>query len=145
MKDNIHDYVKQLCKQYKTNNPFEIAKAKNILIIKEELGSLDGYYNMPYRQKQIHINCNLSGSRQGFACAHELGHALLHPKSNTAFLKSNTLLSVDKLEIEADTFAIELLVTDDIIEEYKHCSTEQLSRITGYNEYLLRMRLTNYR
>lgn len=141
MKDNIHDYVKRLCKKYKTNNPFEIAEMKNILIIKEELGSLDGYYNMPYRQKQIHINCNLSGSREKYACAHELGHALMHPKSNTVFLKSDTLLSVDKLETEADTFAMELLVPDDLIDEYKHYTTEQLARLTGYNEALIQMRV----
>jgi Zn-dependent peptidase ImmA (M78 family) len=52
---------------------------------------------------------------QRFVCAHELGHAVLHPKSNTPFLRANTLFSIEKLEVEANTFAVELLLPDDVI------------------------------
>ena len=47
-------------KKYCTSNPFELADALGILVIKEDLGSIEGYYNKQLRQKQIHINCNLS-------------------------------------------------------------------------------------
>jgi Zn-dependent peptidase ImmA (M78 family) len=57
---------------------------------------------------------------QRFVCAHELGHAVLHPKSNTPFLRANTLFSVEKLELEANTFAVELLLPDEIISQYKN-------------------------
>lgn len=53
-----------------------------------------------------------------FVCAHELGHALLHPGINTPFLKASTLFSVNKLEREANEFAVELLLPDDLIKEY---------------------------
>ncbi|MGE7091255.1 ImmA/IrrE family metallo-endopeptidase [Lysinibacillus sp. NPDC048646] len=50
-------------------------------------------------------------------CAHELGHAILHPDENTAFLKKNTLFSTDKIEIEANTFAVELLLPDELFKD----------------------------
>ena len=78
-----------------------------------------------------------------FTCAHELGHALLHPNSNTKFLRHNTLLSIDKLEREANCFAIELLVSDEAIQEYKSYTIEQLSRLLGYSEQLLLLKLEN--
>lgn len=57
---------------------------------------------------------------QRFVCAHELGHAVLHPRSNTPFLRANTLFSVEKLEVEANTFAVELLLSDDVIAQYQN-------------------------
>ncbi|QIQ34252.1 ImmA/IrrE family metallo-endopeptidase [Parageobacillus toebii NBRC 107807] len=38
---------------------------------------------------------------------------------NAPFLRANTLFSVDKIEIEANTFAIELLLPDDVIIQYQ--------------------------
>lgn len=138
---DIKKKIAYLKNKYCTSNPFELANALGILIIKEDLGSIEGYYNKQLRQKQIHINCNLSDKDMLFTCAHELGHALLHPDSNTKFLRNNTLLSVDKLEREANYFAIELLVPDEIVKEYKTYTLEQLSRLLGYSEQLLLLKL----
>ena len=44
-------------------------------------------------------------------------------------------------ETEADKFAMELLVPNDIILENWKTTTEQLSRLTGYSEKLIRLRL----
>ena len=140
---DIKKKIAYLKKKYCTSNPFELADALGILVIKEDLGSIEGYYNKQLRQKQIHINCNLSEKDILFTCAHELGHALLHPDSNTKFLRNNTLLSVDKLEREANYFAIELLVSDEAIQEYKSYTIEQLSRLLGYSERLLLLKLEN--
>ena len=130
-----------LKKKYKTSNPFEIAKYMNIYVLYEDLGEMYGYYNNPLRMKQIHINSNLSDHLQNLTCAHELGHAVLHPKANTPFLKKNTFISVDKMEIQANKFAMELLIPDDFIEEHKHFTIEQLSRLLGYNEELMKLHL----
>lgn len=146
MNNRIHDYVVQLCKLYSTTNPFDIAKQKNILIIKENLGTIRGYYNMPLRQKQIHLNENLNEFEMRFTCAHELGHALLHPKSNTPFLLSSTRLSVDKLEIEANSFAIEMLLPDDELSKLilEHNDIDTISAITGYSKDLLLLKYKLY-
>ena len=54
---------------------------------------------------------------QRFTCAHELGHSLLHHDINTTFLKSKTLFSTSKIEREANTFAVELLMPDTYLYE----------------------------
>lgn len=56
---------------------------------------------------------------QRFVCAHELGHVVLHPNVNTPFMKAHTLFSIDKFEKEANTFAVELLMPDEIVHEYE--------------------------
>jgi len=52
---------------------------------------------------------------QRTVCAHESGHAVLHEEVNTLFLRKNTFLSVDRLEIEANTFAAFLLIDKNTI------------------------------
>lgn len=141
---DIKREVAYLKRYYKTDNPFEIIRAKNILLLEEELGSIRGYYNLVLRQKQIHINCNLEGQQKIFTATHELGHALLHPRVNTPFLMDCTGLSVDRLEIEANKFAVEFLISDDILEEYlgrREYTIDQMSRLLGYQKELIELRL----
>jgi Zn-dependent peptidase ImmA (M78 family) len=116
----IKEIVRQLIKKHKSTDPFQIAKEKNIIVLFEELGNTLGFYSSYKRIKFIHINNQLGEMMQRFVCAHELGHAVLHPKSNTPFLRANTLFSVEKLELEANTFAVELLLPDDVITQYQN-------------------------
>lgn len=140
----IRDIILKLTKKYGTYDPFELADALKISVIYEELGSIKGYYNKPLRMKQIHINHNLNEHMQRFTCAHELGHAILHPNASTPFLRSKTFLSIDKLEIEANQFAIELLIPDQIILENSNLTIEYFSRLLGYEQALIELRLKSY-
>lgn len=126
MREYIKKEVTKLVKKYKSRNPFEIAQNENIIIILEELGSINGYYNKFARQKFIHININLSEEMQIVTCAHELGHSKLHPNANTPFFRNNTFYSINKLEKQANYFASELLIDmDRSIYEY---TIDQLAR-----------------
>ena len=140
---DIRKKVAYLKRKYDTSNPFDLATCLGISVIFEDLGAINGYYNKQFRMKQIHINQNLPEHIQKLTCAHELGHALLHPDENTSFLRNCTLFSVDKLEIEANQFAIELLLPDDVFIEYINLgySLEQISRITGYTKNLIESRM----
>lgn len=138
---NIKKRIAFLKRKYDTSDPFEIASCLGITVLFEELGSINGYYNKQLRMKQIHINFNLPDHIQKFTCAHELGHALLHPNSNTPFLKNHTGLSVDRMEVEANLFAVELLIPDEDLYEYRNFTTEQVSRIYGYHESLINLRI----
>lgn len=141
---DIRREVAYLKRYYKTNDPFEIIRAKNILLLYEELGGIRGYYNLILHQKQIHINCNLEGIQKTYTATHELGHALMHPKSSTPFLLANTYQSVDRLEIEANKFAVEFLISDDDVREYameQQYSIDMLSRLWGYEKELIELRL----
>lgn len=141
---NIKDIVLHLIKKYNTSDPFELADALKITVYFEELGTINGYYNNPLRMKQIHINSSLDKHEATYTCAHELGHAIMHPNASTPFLRSKTFLSVDKLEIEANTFALNLLISDEVITENRNYTIEQLSRLFGYEKELILLRLKSY-
>ncbi|WHY27667.1 ImmA/IrrE family metallo-endopeptidase [Bacillus wiedmannii] len=138
----IKDYVMKIVKKHGTTNPFEIAKRKDIIVLFEDLGNTLGFYNTYKRLKFIHINNRIDETTQRFVCAHELGHALLHPKANTPFLRNKTFFSVDRLEIEANTFAVELLLPDEMISEYQdtNLSIQEIAEIYGIPESFARLK-----
>ncbi|MFA1819043.1 ImmA/IrrE family metallo-endopeptidase [Virgibacillus oceani] len=105
----IKKKVGQLVNKYGTSNPFEIAEAKGIIVRMVPLGGILGFYSKQFRVSIIHINDSIPYEKQLYTCGHELGHAILHPDANTPFLKSYTYYSTDKMEQEANTFAMELL------------------------------------
>lgn len=118
---DIKKIVERLIKKYGTSDPFKLADLLGVVVIFESLGSIYGYYSRSHRTKVIHINENLPCEKQYYTCAHELGHVIQHPEANTAFLKKHTLFSNEKMEIEANTFAIELLLPDELFND-QHCS-----------------------
>ena len=65
-------------------------------------------------------------------------------KANAIFLDSRTQLNTTKYEHEADRFAIDLLVSDDIIETHLDYTTEQLARALGYDKKLIELRLKDF-
>ena len=129
----IKEYALKIAEKHATTNPFEIARRKNIIVLFEDLGNTLGFYNTYKRFKFIHINNQINETTQQFVCAHELGHAVLHPKANTPFLRNQTFFSVDRLEIEANTFAVELLLTDEMISAYKdtRLSIQEIAEVHG--------------
>lgn len=139
--ERIKQTVLKLLKRYGTQDPFILADYMGILVSKEDLGTLSGYYTKKYRIKHIHVNASLTETELVFACAHELGHAILHPDANTPFLTKHTYLSIDKYEIEANKFAIELLLSDDTLLEYQNCTIEQVVRSLGYHKKLIELKL----
>ena len=114
--ESITNKVYELINKYKTNDPFKIADHLNIQVSFENLGNILGYYNKNFRVKSIHINENACEGQEIFICGHELGHALLHPDSNTSFLKRHTLFSTEKIELEANYFAVQLLFSNQHFE-----------------------------
>lgn len=141
MKRTIRQLVAYYKKKFDTSDPFEIADALHIEVQIGNLGSRSGCYMYLKKHRCIFLNENLSKHEMNLVMAHELGHAVLHPKENCYFIKNKTLLLNSKNEIEANKFAMELLVDDDILEENRDFSAEQLSRILGYHQKLIELRL----
>jgi len=109
----IKEAAAGLIRRYGTNNPFSIAEARGIPVLFEPLGATLGYFTTYKRISIIHINQSLDEDWQRFVCSHELGHSLIHPKLNTPFLRSNTLYPIDRIEREANEFAVCLLSGTD--------------------------------
>lgn len=76
--------------------------------------------------------------------SHELGHAVLHRKLNCYFIRNKTMLLDSKIEAEANLFAAELLVPDEVITEHSNYTAGQLARILGYNQKLIEIRLKSF-
>ncbi|HDM9178228.1 TPA: ImmA/IrrE family metallo-endopeptidase [Listeria innocua] len=116
MSEFIQQQIKKLVNIHETRNPFIIAKEKRILVLKEDLGEVYGYYNRVNRIKMIHLNDFFPEKRQLFTCAHELCHALIHPNENTPQLSKQTIISEWKVEKEANFFATQLLIDGSHLE-----------------------------
>lgn len=110
----IKNKVEYLYDRYNTRNPFTLAKYLKVEVFYWDLPiDIKGFYQYEKRNRFIFINSNLSIEEQLIVCAHELGHAILHTKLNTPFMRANTLFSIDKFEVQANTFAAILLIPDE--------------------------------
>ena len=62
--NNIKKIAKNLIKNYKTRNPFEIAKKLKIEIIFSDFENLRGFFKKILKKKYIFINSNLNEFEQ---------------------------------------------------------------------------------
>lgn len=129
MKKTVKQFVADLVRRQGTNNPFTIAgNYCSIDVLKTPMHPrIKGYYHYYMRNRIIYINSLLDCGEQKAVCAHELGHALMHPNINVFFLKEYTLFSTNKYENEANLFAAELLLPDSAYLEYYGYSYEQIA------------------
>ena len=140
LRNDIKKLVRYYVRKFNTTDPFEIADNLGIIVQTGKLG-FEGCYMFLKNHRCIFRSEDLSKQDRSLVMAHELGHAIMHRKDNCYFIRNQTLLLNSKKEIEANTFAMNLLLTDDILYEHQNCTIEQLSRLTGYEEKLIELRL----
>lgn len=109
----IDDIILGLLDTYNTNDPYEICDYLDIKIIKISsnnpilLGQPALYIKNFYEKEVIFISSDLNYSYEKFYLSHELGHAILHP-----FIRNSlniNLVNVDKMEYQANYFAVKLM------------------------------------
>lgn len=127
----IRERILQLKENYNSSCPFTLASYLNIIVLTWDLHpEINGYYKYDRRNQYIVINSNLSYAMQIVVCAHELGHAILHKYVNTPFMRKNTLLSVGKIEREANLFAAELLIPDEsLFDHYEQMTIYEIASL----------------
>ena len=130
-----------LARKFQTRNPLEIIQGLNVILVFAPLVDTRAFYQYFQRNNIIYIDENLTKHEQAFECAHEMGHMFLHKKANTIFMDTRTSFNTNKFEIEADTFAMNLLISDNMLREYPEYNVEQLSRLLGYEQRLIELRL----
>lgn len=142
MKNDIKCIVKKLIKKYKTRDAFEIASDLHYKVMIEPLGNhIKGFYQSCPKNKIIHINQDLDENEKDFICSHELGHAILHAKLNILFLERNTFYVKNRYEIEANKFASQLMIPDNLVKEYpSYFSLEQIALSEGLPVELLELK-----
>lgn len=142
MKGWIRKEVARYVRKYETRDPHRLAEELGILVYRHDLGDCQGCYLYIKRRKVIFLSQNLEERDENMVLGHELGHAVLHRKQNCYFLRNKTLF-LPGVEREANIFAAELLIPEEIIREYPEYSVEQLSRLLGYREEFVRLKLKN--
>ena len=141
---NIKKQANKLARFFQSRDPFEIIRGLNVILVYYPLDGVRGFYQFFQRNNIIYLDERLSDQDKRFVLAHELGHMYLHKKANAIFMDTRTQFVTSRYEIEADRFAMELLLSDDMIQEYIESgySMEQIARVTGYQQRLIKLRVS---
>ena len=139
MKEYIKEKVNSLVKKHGTRDLLELLDAMNIIIVSKPMDdSIHGFYCNIIRNQIICVNDKLSDEHKKCVIAHELGHAILHKNLNVAFLSCNTFYCIDKFELEANIFATELLITDEMLIDFK--TIDESSKTLGIPKNLVELK-----
>ncbi len=145
MTSNIPKLVSSLIKKYNTRDPYVLAQYLDIEIIEYNLSTAYGMYKLVNRNKFIFLNSKLDEITKRFVLSHELGHAILHRTSPGFYFKNHTLMKTSIYEIEANTFAAELIISDNEFKEFLNYgySISQLASCFNVTEDLIKLKLDN--
>lgn len=141
---DIPELVESLVEKFETRDPFKILEGLRVLLVFYPLNDVNGFYQYFQRNDLIYIDEKLSEREALFVCAHELGHMLMHKKSNAVFLDSRMHFNTCKYELEANRFAMHLLITNNDIEDNLEYTIEQFFRLFGYGKKLIELRLKDF-
>lgn len=130
-KNDIYKLVEKVKRKYHTNNPYEIADMCGIEIIYRSFEAMKGMYTVMERNPYIFLNDKLDEFMEKVVMFHELGHHFMHRHHAVTTFKEHTLYDMtSKLEIEANTFAANFIISDDDVKHntYYGFTSEQLAR-----------------
>jgi len=140
-----------------------IVAAQGIRLVRSPLEGEDdvsGFYRNEQGREIIGVNSMHAPVRQRFTAAHELGHAVLHRREGVhldqafklRFRNSTSSLAVDPEEIDANTFAAELLMpSEEVIELVSESGLDvnddqavrRLARHFGVSQQAMTYRIVN--
>lgn len=126
------DKALEAIRKYKTRDPFEICRQKNIQIIYSDLEpDVRGVYQYYKRKHIIHLNSSMTYVEQRGVLAHELGHADMHQDYNCVFLDRHTYNNKAVYERQANVYAAELLLPDILPRQCQNFSYQQIAAAYG--------------
>ena len=116
-REYIQNVANKLIKKFDTRDPFQLCQAIGVEVFYADLGSLKGMYKYLKKNRFAVINENLDPFTKTLVCAHELGHDILHQNlARKVCLQEFILYDMkSRPEYEANLFAPEILLPDDII------------------------------
>lgn len=116
-REYIQNVANKLIKKFDTRDPFQLCQAIGVEVFYADLGSLKGMYKYFKKNRFAVINENLDPFTKTLVCAHELGHDILHQNlARKVCLQEFILYDMkSRPEYEANLFASEILLPDDII------------------------------
>ena len=139
--DWIKNVVTGLIEVYGTRDVYELLNELGIILIKKKLaGNKKGrFLRDMFNDEYIYVSDNLPEYEEKMIIAHELGHLILHTDLATSYYTENQLLAKDKLEVQANKFAAELLIPDGV-EIYEDETVQQLACCLEVSEELVKLK-----
>lgn len=113
----------RIVKKYGERDPARLCELMGIVLRHAPLGthkdSCKGFYLYQSRVKIITVNESLDDVARRVVTAHELGHAVLHSPAagSAAYHDFSVMNNASRLEREANEFAAECLIDDDVLRE----------------------------
>lgn len=137
---DIRNIVNNLCEKYGTRNPYRLLSDLGIILMYGDyMEKVRGFYLYDSRIKLICVSNSLPEHIERFVVSHELAHSVLHKRSCAPFLNT-TFLSIDRMEIDANKFAVELLISDEDIQEHFEYSMDEWSMVYGLPREIIDLR-----
>ena len=129
-----------LSSTYGTLEPFELAEKMDINVFLRPLADIGGYYTLLKNgTKVVVIDSGLPRHLQKFVLSHEIGHSLLHPEQNALMMKS-LLWATDRHEVEADKFAVHLLLSNSMVVDNPDRTVDDWAVILGLPREVIELR-----
>lgn len=137
----IKQIVNGLIEMYSTRDVYELLNNLEVALIRKKLSKNEKgrFFRDIFGNEIIFISNDLSEQEEKIVIAHELGHLILHTDLSTSYYHSNNLLSKNKFEIEANKFAAELLIPDDV-EIYEDETISHLACRLNVTEDLIKLK-----
>lgn len=79
---HVHKKAQELLQQYKTGDPWELAKYLGIIVIEIPFKNIHGMYYSIDEHKFAFVNSNLNFNQRYHTLLHEIAHAWLHTEQN---------------------------------------------------------------
>ena len=133
----------KIAKRHNTRDPFQIARDLGFIIVYAPLMEVRGFQQRILRRNLIYINSDLDETQQRLVCAHELGHYFLHRRTNRIFMDRSTDFIPQKRENEAHRFSVDLIYSDDVLEDFIYQPTEKAANYMGVSEKLSKYRISS--
>lgn len=133
----------KIAKRHNTRDPFQIARDLGFIIVYAPLMEVRGFQQRILRRNLIYINSDLDETQQRLVCAHELGRYFLHRGTNRIFMDRSTDFIPQKRENEAHRFSVDLIYSDDVLEDFIYQPTEKAANYMGVSEKLAKYRISS--
>lgn len=105
-----------------TRDPYKVARELGINIIYRDFSQQRGAYKVILKNRFIFLKKEMTPVEEQMVCRHEIGHDILHRKESIAVggFKEFVLFDMreNRMEYEANIFALQASLTDDTILEY---------------------------
>lgn len=135
----MENLISDIRNKHGTVDPFILAERLGIIITRSSLGKCHGYYLSVMGVKIIRLNSDDSESVNRYTLAHELGHYYLHADANFFALR-DSLFASGWQERQADKFAINLLLTNEMLLENPQYTIDNWASILGIDREIVELR-----